>query len=199
MTIKQLAAELGVSREAVRLQVLKLSASDVEKGKNRTTIITDAGADIIREWFKDAPNSNNNTTSSNFDKSDDISQNQTMVCESCEMLQQQVTNLQQQATSIGNDLEAKIQQIQLLSDNITDLRAIVERQATELQAKDRQIAEQAAERKAEAERNAKQITDLMQMLQAEQLMRGRVLQLDKPKKKPKLFSIFSRKKDNEAQ
>lgn len=178
MTIKELASELGVSREAVRLQVQKLPASDVKKGKNRTTIITDTGADIIRAWFQtDAPNSNNNTTSSNADKSDDISKNQTMVFEGCEALQQQVTNLQQAVTNLGNDLEAKIQQIQLLSDNIVDLRNTVDRQTTELQSKD------------------KQITDLMQMLQAEQLMRGRILQFEEPKNKPKLFSIFSRKKD----
>ena len=182
MTIKQLASELGVSREAVRLQALKLPADCIEKGKNRTTIITDAGADIIREWFRaDTTNNNQDATSSKDDITDEITENQTAVCENCETLQQQVTNLQQVVTSLEHDLEAKIQQTQLLSDNIADLRATVERQVTELQTKDKQIA------------------DLTQMLQAEQIMRGRILQLDEPKKKPKLFSIFGRKKDNEAQ
>lgn len=189
ITIRQLAAELGVSREAVRLQVQKLSAADIEKGKNRTTIITDAGADIIRDWFKtDATNSNNNTTSFNADEADIINENQIVVCENCEELEQQVTyleqvvtNLQQVVTNLERDLEAKIQQTKLLSDNIADLRNTIELQINELQSKD------------------KQISDLMQMLQAEQLMRGKILQLEEPKKKQKLFSIFSKKKDTEPQ
>lgn len=182
ITIRQLAAELGVSREAVRLQVQKLSAADVDKGKNRMTIITDAGADIIREWFKtDATNNNQDATSSNEEKSRKNNENQNRVREYYEELEQQVTNLQQVVTNLEHNLEAKIQQIKLLSDNIADLRATVERQAAELQGKD------------------KQISDLVQMLQAEQIMRGQILQLEEPKKKPKLFSIFSKKKDTEPQ
>lgn len=187
ITIRQLAAELGVSREAVRLQVQKLSAADIEKGKNRTTIITDAGADIIRDWFKtDATNSNNNTTSSNADEADIINENQIVVCERCEELEQQVTNLQQVVTNLEHNLEAKIQQIKLLSDNIADLRATTERQAAEAERKDTQIEDLLQTIKAQT-----------QTIQAQQIINGKVFQLEAPKRK--WYDMFRRNKDTEQQ
>ena len=187
ITIRQLAAELGVSREAVRLQVQKLSAADVDKGKNRTTIITDAGADIIREWFKVvATNNNQDTTSSEGEKSYGISKNPIEACKHCKELQQQVTNLQQIAPNLEHVLEAKIQQIKLLSDNIADLRATTERQAAEAERKDTQIEDLLQTIKAQT-----------QTIQAQQIINGKVFQLEAPKRK--WYDMFRRNKDTEQQ
>ena len=95
-------------------------------------------------------------------------------------------------------MEAKIRQIQLLSDNIADLRATVERQAAELQAKI-----------AEAERKDTQIADLHQTLrsqnetiqaqnqtiQAQQIINSRVLQLEAPKRK--WYDVFRKRGNSE--
>lgn len=150
MTIKELAAELGVSREAVRLQVQKLSAADVDKGKNRTTIITDAGADIIREWFKGvATNNNQDTTSNNSEKADEISENQSSSCKTCEILQAHIATLERELEHKNNELEAK----------------------------------------------NKQISDLMQALQNEQILHGKVLQLEAPKRK--WYDVFRKRGNGE--
>lgn len=150
MTISQLAAELSVSREAVRLQVHKLPASYVEKGKNRTTIINDIGVSIIREWFKaDTANNNQDATTLQDDNDDDINLNKNDGCKTCAILQQHITTLERQ----------------------------LERQNEELEAKN------------------KQISDLLQALQAEQIIHGKMLQLQEPKKPKWMFW----KKDRETQ
>lgn len=52
MTIKELAEELQVSKQAIRNQVSKLPPTYYQVGTNKTILINEKGSDIIREKIK---------------------------------------------------------------------------------------------------------------------------------------------------
>lgn len=138
MTIKELAAELGVSKEAIRKHVAKLPSDHVSHGKRGVISLTDDAVAIIRQQIATyiPPTTDN---------------------------QRLQTELQ-----TAND------KIQLLSDNLQDLR------------------EQLKQKNAELEAKNKQISDLLQALQAEQILHGQMLQLESPKRK--WYEVFKSKK-----
>ena len=147
VTISQLANELGVSREAVRIRVKHIPQEHVQTGKNRTTIITDVGAEIIRVWFKGVTTNNNqDATTSQDGKSDNVSQNENNSCKTCAILQQHIATLEQQLQHQNDELEAK----------------------------------------------NKQISDLMQALQNEQILHGKMMQLEAPKQR-KWYDVFRKR------
>ncbi len=49
-TIKQIADELGISKQAVRKHLNKLSTTTVSTSANRTTLINDEGQRLIKSW-----------------------------------------------------------------------------------------------------------------------------------------------------
>lgn len=49
MTIKQLADELGMSKQAIRKHVNRLPKNTVTTGDNRATLVSDKGANMVRE------------------------------------------------------------------------------------------------------------------------------------------------------
>ena len=138
MTIKELAAELGVSKETIRKHVAKLPSDHVSHGKRGVISLTGEAVAIIRQQIATyiPPTTDN---------------------------QRLQTELQ-----TAND------KIQLLSDNLQDLR------------------EQLKQKNAELEAKNKQISDLLQALQAEQILHGQMFQLESPKRK--WYEVFKSKK-----
>ena len=141
MTIKELAAELGVSKETIRKHVAKLPSDHVSHGKRGVISLTGEAVAIIRQQIATyiPPTTDN---------------------------QRLQTELQ-----TAND------KIQLLSDNLQDLR------------------EQLKQKNAELEAKNKQISDLMQALQNEQILHGKVLQLEAPKRK--WYDVFRKRGNGE--
>ena len=134
MTIKELAAELGVSKETIRKHVAKLPSDHVSHGKRGVISLTGEAVAIIR--------------------------------------QQIATYIP--PTTDNQPLQTANDKIQLLSDNLQDLR------------------EQLKQKNAELEAKNKQISDLLQALQAEQILHGQMLQLEPPKRK--WYEVFKSKK-----
>ena len=134
MTIKELAAELGVSKETIRKHVAKLPSDHVSHGKRGVISLTGEAVAIIR--------------------------------------QQIATYIP--PTTDNQRLQTANDKIQLLSDNLQDLR------------------EQLKQKNAELEAKNKQISDLLQALQAEQILHGQMLQLESPKRK--WYEVFKSKK-----
>lgn len=184
MTIKELAAELGVSKEAIRKHVAKLPSDHVSHGKRGVIYLTDEATNIVRQRVAANKTLTNNqkTTTDNLENDDDIS----VVARSGVTTDNQL---------LQTELQIANAKIQLLSDNLNDLRATIERQATELQAKEKYIAELLQSQSSETERKDKQITDLLQALQAEQILHGQMLQLEPPKRK--WYEVFKSKKGSE--
>ena len=134
MTIKELAAELGVSKETIRKHVAKLPSDHVSHGKRGVISLTGEAVAIIR--------------------------------------QQIATYIP--PTTDNQRLQTANDKIQLLSDNLQDLR------------------EQLKHKNAELEAKNKQISDLLQALQAEQILHGQMFQLESPKRK--WYEVFKSKK-----
>ena len=134
MTIKELAAELGVSKETIRKHVAKLPSDHVSHGKRGVISLTGEAVAIIRQQIA------------------------TYIPPTTDNRPQQTAN----------------DKIQLLSDNLQDLR------------------EQLKQKNAELEAKNKQISDLLQALQAEQILHGQMLQLESPKRK--WYEVFKSKK-----
>ena len=188
MTIKELAAELGVSKEAIRKHVAKLPSDHVSHGKRGVIYLTDEATNIVRQQVAANKTLTNNqkTTTDNRKNDDDIG----VVARNG-----LTTDNQLLQTELQTELQIANAKIQLLSDNLNDLRATIERQATELQAKEKYIAELLQSQSSETERKDKQITDLLQALQAEQILHGQMLQLEPPKRK--WYEVFKSKKGSE--
>ena len=141
MTIKELAAELGVSKETIRKHVAKLPSDHVSHGKRGVISLTDEAVAIIRQQIA------------------------TYI---------PPTTANEPPTTDNQRLQSANDKIQLLSDNLQDLR------------------EQLKQKNAELEAKNKQISDLLQALQAEQILHGQMLQLESPKRK--WYEVFKSKK-----
>ena len=145
MTIKELAAELGVSKETIRKHVAKLPSDHVSHGKRGVISLTGEAVAIIRQQIATyIP-----PTTDNAPPTTDNQRLQT-------------------------ELQTANDKIQLLSDNLQDLR------------------EQLKQKNAELEAKNKQISDLLQALQAEQILHGQMFQLESPKRK--WYEVFKSKK-----
>ena len=141
MTIKELAAELGVSKETIRKHVAKLPSDHVSHGKRGVISLTGEAVAIIRQQIATyiPPTTDNGPP-----------------------------------TTDNQRLQTANDKIQLLSDNLQDLR------------------EQLKQKNAELEAKNKQISDLLQALQAEQILHGQMFQLESPKRK--WYEVFKSKK-----
>ena len=159
MTIKELAAELGVSKEAIRKHVAKLPSDHVSHGKRGVISLTGEAVAIIRQQIATyiPPTTDNGppTTDNELPTTDN---------------EPPTTDNQRLQT----ELQTANDKIQLLSDNLQDLR------------------EQLKQKNAELEAKNKQISDLLQALQAEQILHGQMFQLESPKRK--WYEVFKSKK-----
>lgn len=159
MTIKELAAELGVSKETIRKHVAKLPSDHVSHGKRGVISLTGEAVAIIRQQIATyiPPTTDNGPPTT--DNGPPTTDNEPPTTDN----QRLQTELQ-----TAND------KIQLLSDNLQDLR------------------EQLKQKNAELEAKNKQISDLLQALQAEQILHGQMFQLESPKRK--WYEVFKSKK-----
>lgn len=159
MTIKELAAELGVSKETIRKHVAKLPSDHVSHGKRGVISLTGEAVAIIRQQIATyiPPTTDNGppTTDNELPTTDN---------------EPPTTDNQRLQT----ELQTANDKIQLLSDNLQDLR------------------EQLKQKNAELEAKNKQISDLLQALQAEQILHGQMFQLESPKRK--WYEVFKSKK-----
>ena len=159
MTIKELAAELGVSKETIRKHVAKLPSDHVSHGKRGVISLTGEAVAIIRQQIATyiPPTTDNGppTTDNELPTTDN---------------EPPTTDNQRLQT----ELQTANEKIQLLSDNLQDLR------------------EQLKQKNAELEAKNKQISDLLQALQAEQILHGQMFQLESPKRK--WYEVFKSKK-----
>ena len=152
MTIKELAAELGVSKETIRKHVAKLPSDHVSHGKRGVISLTGEAVAIIRQQIATyiPPTTDNGPPTT--DNEPPTTDNQ----------------------RLQTELQTANDKIQLLSDNLQDLR------------------EQLKQKNAELEAKNKQISDLLQALQAEQILHGQMFQLESPKRK--WYEVFKSKK-----
>ena len=159
MTIKELAAELGVSKETIRKHVAKLPSDHVSHGKRGVISLTGEAVAIIRQQIATyiPPSTDNGPP---------ITDNEPPTTDN----EPPTTDNQRLQT----ELQTANDKIQLLSDNLQDLR------------------EQLKQKNAELEAKNKQISDLLQALQAEQILHGQMLQLESPKRK--WYEVFKSKK-----
>ena len=166
MTIKELAAELGVSKETIRKHVAKLPSDHVSHGKRGVISLTGEAVAIIRQQIATyiPPTTDNGppTTDNELPTTDN----------------EPPTTDNEPPTTDNQRLQTELQtandKIQLLSDNLQDLR------------------EQLKQKNAELEAKNKQISDLLQALQAEQILHGQMFQLESPKRK--WYEVFKSKK-----
>ena len=162
MTIKELAAELGVSKETIRKHVAKLPSDHVSHGKRGVISLTDEAVAIIRQQiatYIPPTTANEPPTTAN---------------EPPTTANEPPTTANEPPTTDNQRLQSANDKIQLLSDNLQDLR------------------EQLKQKNAELEAKNKQISDLLQALQAEQILHGQMLQLESPKRK--WYEVFKSKK-----
>lgn len=187
MTIKELAAELGVSKEAIRKHVAKLPSDHVSHGKRGVISLTDDAVAIIRQQIATyiSPTTNNEPPTTNNEPPTDAGENACGL--NGDQLSKTITDnlmlrtANNKLTTDNQRLQTELQtandKIQLLSDNLQDLR------------------EQLKQKNAELEAKNKQISDLLQALQAEQILHGQMLQLEPPKRK--WYEVFKSKKGSE--
>ena len=176
MTIKELAAELGVSKETIRKHVAKLPSDHVSHGKRGVISLTGEAVAIIRQQIATyiPPTTDNElpTTDNELPATDN---------EPPTNDNEPPTTDNEPPTTDNQRLQTELQtandKIQLLSDNLQDLR------------------EQLKQKNAELEAKNKQISDLLQALQAEQILHGQMLQLESPKRK--WYEVFKSKKGSE--
>ena len=124
MTIKELAAELGVSKEAVRKHLSKIPASELQKGQRGAVILSPVAVNLIRQLVTtNSDNANDNRQpTDNAQNPDDINKkSDSTVCINCQLLEERLTTANEK--------------IQLLSDNLADIRAELDRKNAELEAK----------------------------------------------------------------
>ena len=187
MTIKELAAELGVSKEAIRKHVAKLPSDHVSHGKRGVISLTGEAVAIIRQQIATyiSPTTNNEPPTTNNEPPTGTGEN---ACElNDDRLSETITDnlslrtANNKLTTDNQRLQTELQtandKVQLLSDNLQDLR------------------EQLKQKNAELEAKNKQISDLLQALQAEQILHGQMLQLEPPKRK--WYEVFKSKKGSE--
>ena len=155
MTIKELAAELGVSKETIRKHVAKLPSDHVSHGKRGVISLTGEAVAIIRQQIATyiPPTTDNGPPTADNEPP---------------------TTDNEPPTTHKQRLQTANDKIQLLSDNLQDLR------------------EQLKQKNAELEAKNKQISDLLQALQAEQILHGQMFQLESPKRK--WYEVFKSKK-----
>lgn len=187
MTIKELAAELGVSKEAIRKHVAKLPSDHVSHGKRGVISLTDDAVAIIRQQIDTytSPTTNNEPPITNNEPPTGTGENAcglngNRLSETItDNLSLRTTNNKLTTTNrrLQTELQTANDKIQLLSDNLQDLR------------------EQLKQKNAELEAKNKQISDLLQALQAEQILHGQMLQLEPPKRK--WYEVFKSKKGSE--
>ena len=173
ITIKELSAELGVSKEAIRKHVVKLSSDYVSHGKRGEISLTDEAAAIIRQKV-----AANKTTTANDEGT--TTDNRFVVAiqeEIDDMDASRLIDMMNDNQRLQTELQTANDKMQLLSDNLQDLR------------------EQLKQKNAELEAKNKQISDLLQALQAEQILHGQMLQLEPPKRK--WYEVFKSKKGSE--
>ena len=166
MTIKELAAELGVSKETIRKHVAKLPSDHVSHGKRGVISLTGEAVAIIRQQIATyIPPTTDNGPPPTDNGPPTIDNERT-------------TTDNEPPTTDNQRLQTELQtandKIQLLSDNLQDLR------------------EQLKQKNAELEAKNKQISDLLQALQAEQILHGQMFQLESPKRK--WYEVFKSKK-----
>ena len=180
VTIAQLADQLHLSRETVRQQVKKLPPEMVIHGARRTIIISDEAADIIRDalagtcsnFAGDCQCLQDNVASE--ESVDNTSKNEhPFMCDTCKLLA--ITN----------------EKLELLQVNLEDLRE-------QLQVKNAEIERIANEKQTELAVKDQQIKDLMQALQNQQILQGKMMQLEAPKQR-KWYDVFRRNKNTEQQ
>ena len=166
MTIKELAAELGVSKETIRKHVAKLPSDHVSHGKRGVISLTGEAVAIIRQQIATyiPPTTDNGPPTT--DNGPPTTDNELPTTDN----EPPTTDNQRLQT----ELQTANDKIQLLSDNLQDLR------------------EQLKQKNAELEAKNKQISDLLQALQAEQILHGQMLQLESPKRK--WYEVFKSKK-----
>lgn len=187
MTIKELAAELGVSKEAIRKHVAKLPSDHVSHGKRGVISLTDDAVAIIRQQIDTytSPTTNNEPPITNNEPPTGTGENacglngNRLSGTITDNLSLRTTNNKLTTTNrrLQTELQTANDKIQLLSDNLQDLR------------------EQLKQKNAELEAKNKQISDLLQALQAEQILHGQMLQLEPPKRK--WYEVFKSKKGSE--
>lgn len=187
MTIKELAAELGVSKEAIRKHVAKLPSDHVSHGKRGVISLTDEAAAIIRRQIatyippttnNEPPTTNNESPTVDDENACDLNDERLVGTMSDNRLLQTTNNrLTTDNQRLQTELQTANDKIQLLSDNLQDLREQLKQKNSELEAKN------------------KQISDLLQALQAEQILHGQMLQLEPPKRK--WYEVFKSKKGSE--
>ena len=197
MTIKELAAELGVSKETIRKHVAKLPSDHVSHGKRGVISLTGEAVAIIRQQIatyippttdNELPTTDNElpTTDNELPTTDNelpATDNEppTNDNEPPTTDNEPPTTDNEPPTTDNQRLQTELQtandKIQLLSDNLQDLR------------------EQLKQKNAELEAKNKQISDLLQALQAEQILHGQMLQLESPKRK--WYEVFKSKKGSE--
>ena len=162
MTIKELAAELGVSKETIRKHVAKLPSDHVSHGKRGVISLTGEAVAIIRQQIATyiPPTTDNGPPTT--DNGPPTTDNELPTTDN------------EPPTTDNQRLQTANDKIQLLSDNLQDLR------------------EQLKQKNAELEAKNKQISDLLQALQAEQILHGQMFQLESPKRK--WYEVFKSKK-----
>ena len=173
MTIKELAAELGVSKETIRKHVVKLPSDHVSHGKRGVISLTGEAVAIIRQQIATyiPPTTDNGPPTTDngpptTDNGPPTTDNEPPTTDN------EPPTIDKQR--LQTELQTANDKIQLLSDNLQDLR------------------EQLKQKNAELEAKNKQISDLLQALQAEQILHGQMLQLESPKRK--WYEVFKSKK-----
>ena len=166
VTISQLADELHVSRETIRQQTKKLPPEMVIYGARRTIIISDEAAETIRQALASG---NANIAGDCQDLLDGIG------TENADKTADSKNNLQCGTCKL---LASTNKTLEVLEVNLQDLR------------------EQLQVKNAELEAKNKQISDLMQALQNEQILHGKMMQLEAPKRK--WYDVFTRKKESDS-
>ena len=191
MTIKELAAELGVSKETIRKHVAKLPSDHVSHGKRGVISLTGEAVAIIRQQIATyiSPTTNNEPPTTNNEPPTTNNEPPTGTGENAcglndDRLSETITDnlslrtANNKLTTDNQRLQTELQtandKMQLLSDNLQDLR------------------EQLKQKNAELEAKNKQISDLLQALQAEQILHGQMFQLESPKRK--WYEVFKSKK-----
>ena len=183
MTIKELAAELGVSKETIRKHVAKLPSDHVSHGKRGVISLTDEAVAIIRQQIatyippttaNEPPTTANEPPTTANEPPTTANEPPTTANEPPTTANEPPTTANEPPTTDNQRLQSANDKIQLLSDNLQDLR------------------EQLKQKNAELEAKNKQISDLLQALQAEQILHGQMLQLESPKRK--WYEVFKSKK-----
>lgn len=116
-TIKQLADELGVSKEAIRKQVAKLPPTTVTTGNNRTTLINSSGEVVLKTLVTTKATTKSPTTANTTDKLYDILQAE------LDAKNKQITDLTAQLDEERKHSREQSKQLAALADTAQRLHA----------------------------------------------------------------------------